>query len=169
MSAIGPGSDVGQWMPHAMTNTTSAARGERRVVVEARARVRRVVGGLRRDVDGELLADLVQPRGELGDEARVRRAVGGRAGLEVDVDAVVVVRTAGRRSSRSHAPRSAGSVRIVCSGAASWQSKRAKTSTWRSRAKLVICGTSWPWTSRGRAVALEVRGVDRPDLRGSGP
>ena len=30
--------------------------------------------------------------------------------------------------------------------AVSWQSKRAKTSTWRSCAKLVICGTSVPST-----------------------
>ena len=129
--------------------------------------MRRVVGRLGRDVDGELLADRVQPGGELGDEARVGRAVARQAGLEVDVDAVVVVRDRlvdDRREPRA-AQRRLGEDR--CSVAVSWQSKRANTSTWRSCAKLVIWGTSAPSTA-AVAVALEVRGVIVPIWR-SGP
>ena len=66
---------------------------------------------------------------------------------------------------RSHAPRSAGSVRTRCSVAVSWQSKRAKTSTWRSRAKLVICGTSAPSTAPETRLHSKYVAWIVPDLR----
>ena len=137
---------------------------ERRVVVEARARVRRVVGGLGRHVDRELLADLVQPRGELRDEARVRRAVGGVAGLEVDVDAVVAVPDGQvrDRAQPGAAHRRVREDRVhrrrVLAVEARVDLDLAQPGELRDPRVVAALHL------RGRAVALEVRGVDGADL-----
>ena len=138
--------------------------GQRGVVVEAGAPGQHGAG-LGGDRHRQRRALRVQHPRELRREGRQERAVGGRAGLEVDVDAVVAVLATRPRCAGSGWCGWPGSREVVQDRGVLRLDARLDAMP-RRRAQLVTSGSSWPTIER--LAPTSSRSARRPRSAGSG-